>query len=108
MTATTCVHRVNRSLRGARNEFHSGATRRPDDLWREFHDAQGGKTRLPHDIMTFDELAEFLRMHPSMRLHSSTIFRLLRMGKLRAFRVGSEWRFSRDSVERLVHLDSDE
>jgi excisionase family DNA binding protein len=58
--------------------------------------------------MTFDELAEFLRMHPSMRLHSSTIFRLLRKGKLRAFRVGSEWRFSRDSVERLVDLDSDE
>ncbi|MBV8357942.1 MAG: helix-turn-helix domain-containing protein, partial [Deltaproteobacteria bacterium] len=47
--------------------------------------------------MTFGEFADFLRLHPAMRLHSSTIYRLLRQGKLRAFKVGSDWCFSREA-----------
>jgi excisionase family DNA binding protein len=67
-----------------------------------------GKQGLQCDFMTIGELAEYLQIHPSMQLHFATIFRLLRQGELRAFRVGSEWGFSRDSVERLVHLASGE
>jgi excisionase family DNA binding protein len=48
--------------------------------------------------MTVGELAEYLRTQPSMRLHSATISRLLRQGKLLAFRVGSEWRASPSSA----------
>jgi excisionase family DNA binding protein len=56
--------------------------------------------------MTIGELAEYLRLHPSMQLHSSTIFRLLRRGTLHAFKVGSTWGFSRESIDRLVQLES--
>jgi excisionase family DNA binding protein len=44
--------------------------------------------------MTVHELAEYLRVHPS------TIYRLLRHGALPAFRVGSDWRFSREAIDR--------
>ena len=60
------------------------------------------------DIMTVGELAEFLRLHPSMRLHPSTIYRLLRRGKLPAFKVGSDWGFSREAIGRLVQLEGQE
>jgi excisionase family DNA binding protein len=45
-------------------------------------------------IMTGRELAEYLRVH------RSTIYRLLRHGTLPAFRVASDWRFSREAVDR--------
>lgn len=45
-------------------------------------------------IMTIRELSEFLRVHPT------TIYRLLRQGRLPGFRVGSNWRFSREAIER--------
>ena len=49
----------------------------------------------PQDyIMTVREVADFLHVHPS------TIYRLLRQGKLPAFRVGSDWRFSREAIDR--------
>ena len=53
------------------------------------------------DIMTVRELAEFLHCHPS------TIYRLLRQRKLPAFKVGSDWRFSREAIDhwRLTYLE---
>jgi len=63
------------------------------------------KPALHGHTVTVGELAEFLRLHPSMQLHSSTIYRLLRGGKLRAFKVGSGWGFSRESIDRLVRLE---
>ena len=33
-------------------------------------------------------------------LHPSTIYHLLRRGKLPAFKVGSDWRFSREAIDR--------
>jgi excisionase family DNA binding protein len=46
------------------------------------------------DLMTVLELAEFLRVNPA------TIYRLLRDGQIPGFRVGSEWRFEREAIER--------
>lgn len=66
-----------------------------------------GRHALRRDFMTVGELAEYLGKHPSMRSHSAAIFRLLRQGKLRTFRVGSKWEISRDSVN-LVYLTSGE
>jgi excisionase family DNA binding protein len=63
------------------------------------------KPALHGHMVTVGELAEFLRLHPSMQLHSSTIYRLLRRGKLRAFKVGSDWGFSCESIDRLVQLE---
>jgi excisionase family DNA binding protein len=45
-------------------------------------------------IFTIKELSEHLRVHPT------TIYRLLRQGRLPGFRVGSNWRFSRDAIEQ--------
>src|SRR5712671_6606065 len=46
-------------------------------------------------------VAEYLRVHPS------TIYRLLRQRKLPAFKVGSDWRFSREAIDhwRLTYLE---
>jgi excisionase family DNA binding protein len=44
-------------------------------------------------IFTIKELSEHLRVHPT------TIYRLLRQGHLPGFRVGSNWRFSRTAIE---------
>jgi excisionase family DNA binding protein len=47
-----------------------------------------------NNIMTVGETAEYLRVHPS------TIYRLLQQGKIPAFKVGSDWRFSRAAIDR--------
>jgi excisionase family DNA binding protein len=64
------------------------------------------KPTLQGDIITVGELAEFLQLHPSMRLHPSAIYRLLRRGKLPAFKLGSGWGFSREAIGRLVQLET--
>jgi excisionase family DNA binding protein len=45
-------------------------------------------------ILTVPEVAEYLHVHPT------TIYRLLRAKQLPAFRVGSEWRFNVDTIDR--------
>jgi excisionase family DNA binding protein len=55
--------------------------------------------------MSAGELADLLQLHPSIQLHRSAIYRLLRRGKLRAFRVGSGWGFSRAAIDRLVQRE---
>jgi excisionase family DNA binding protein len=44
-------------------------------------------------IMTVREVSEYLRVH------STTVYRLLKKGKLPAFRVGSDWRFNVDAID---------
>jgi excisionase family DNA binding protein len=45
-------------------------------------------------FLTLPELSEYLR------IHKSTIYRMLKEGKLPGFRVGSEWRFHLDAIEQ--------
>jgi excisionase family DNA binding protein len=45
-------------------------------------------------ILTVSELSEYLNVH------RSTIYRLLRERKLPGFRLGSDWRFSVDAIQR--------
>ena len=45
-------------------------------------------------ILTVDELSEYLHVH------RTTIYRLLKEGKLPGFRVGSDWRFNSEEIER--------
>ncbi len=44
-------------------------------------------------VLTVVEVAEYLHVHPS------TIYRLLRRQEIPAFRVGSDWRFNRESID---------
>ena len=46
------------------------------------------------DVLTLEEVAEYLRVHPT------TIYRLLKKHKIPAFKIGSEWRFNIASIDR--------
>jgi excisionase family DNA binding protein len=54
------------------------------------------------EIYTIKELSEHLRVHPT------TIYRLLRQGRLPGFRVGSNWRFNRAAIEQWEQLQVSE
>jgi len=45
-------------------------------------------------IMTVKEVAEYLRIHPA------TVYKLLREEGLPGFRIGADWRFNSDRVDR--------
>jgi excisionase family DNA binding protein len=49
-----------------------------------------------HKVMTLEEVAEFIKVHPS------TVYRLLRKHQIPAFRLGSDWRFNLESIERWI------
>ena len=44
--------------------------------------------------MKIREVATYLRVHPS------TIYRLLRRGELPAFKTGSDWRFNLEAIDQ--------
>ena len=44
--------------------------------------------------LTVTELSEYLH------IHRTTIYRLLREGKLPGFRIGSDWRFNLEAIEQ--------
>lgn len=45
-------------------------------------------------VMTVQDVSAYLRVHPS------TIYRLLKRNELPAFRVGSDWRFNVEAIDR--------
>jgi excisionase family DNA binding protein len=56
------------------------------------------KTDMGPRLLTVRELAGYLR------IHQGTVYRLLREQKLPAFRVGADWRFNRQEIERwMIH-----
>lgn len=56
---------------------------------------------MEEQVMTLEEVAVYLRVHPS------TIYRLLKKNRIPAFKVGSDWRFNVESVDRwCVQLES--
>jgi excisionase family DNA binding protein len=48
----------------------------------------------PAAVLTVNDVARYLKVNPG------TVYRLLRTGKLPGFRVGSDWRFRREEVDR--------
>jgi excisionase family DNA binding protein len=48
------------------------------------------------NVMTMDEVAEYLRVH------RTTIYRLIKRHKIPAFRVGRNWRFNIEDVNRWL------
>lgn len=47
------------------------------------------------EILTAQEVATYLRVHPY------TVKRLARTGKLPGFKVGGQWRFKKESLEKM-------
>ena len=48
------------------------------------------------EVFTTAEVASYLR------IHRSTVYRLLKLNRLPAFRVGSDWRFKAEEIQRLL------
>jgi excisionase family DNA binding protein len=55
---------------------------------------QNGIAAIPSTILTVRELSEHLRVHPT------TVYRLLRNRQIPGFRVGSDWRFDLAMIDR--------
>jgi len=53
------------------------------------------------EILTLEEVAAFLKVH------RSTVYRLLRKREIPAFKVGSDWRFLNFEVELWTKLRSE-
>jgi excisionase family DNA binding protein len=47
-------------------------------------------------VMTLAEVADF------MHVHQSRVYRLLKHHQIPAFKLGSDWRFNQESIERWV------
>jgi excisionase family DNA binding protein len=45
-------------------------------------------------VLTVSELSEYLRVH------RSTIYRLLKKGLLPGFKIGSDWRFNIEAIDK--------
>lgn len=45
-------------------------------------------------VMTVKEVSDYLHVHPS------TIYRLIKRGQIPAFRIGSDWRFNVETIDR--------
>ena len=45
-------------------------------------------------VLTVEEVSSYLRVHPS------TIYRMLKKNQLPAFRVGSDWRFNVEAIDK--------
>jgi len=48
----------------------------------------------PIVILTIKEVASYLRIHPS------TVYKLVKRHKIPAFKIGSDWRFHLESIDR--------
>ena len=48
------------------------------------------------EILTLKELAEYLKVN------DKTIYRLSSEGKIPAFKVGNNWRFKKESIDRWI------
>ena len=48
------------------------------------------------EVLTAEEVAEYLRIHPY------TLRRLARAGKLPGFKIGGQWRFNKEEMQKWM------
>jgi excisionase family DNA binding protein len=53
------------------------------------------KAAVAPQVLTVREVSEYLRIHPT------TVYRLLRSRQIPGFRVGGEWRFDSENIDAL-------
>ena len=56
----------------------------------------GGK---PSDVMTIEDLSDYLK------ISKSTLYKLVREGKVPSQKIGRHWRFHKDAIERWLKND---
>ena len=49
-----------------------------------------------YKVLTVKEVSKVLHVHPS------TVYKLTKSGKIPSFRIGSDWRFRTDAIERWM------
>jgi excisionase family DNA binding protein len=49
---------------------------------------------LDRKVLTVAELCDYLRVH------KTTVYRLIKRGEIPAFRIGSDWRFNIETIEK--------
>src|ERR1700694_4148023 len=49
-----------------------------------------------HEVLRVKEICDLLQFH------QSTIYKMIRQGKIPSFRIGSDWRFRRDRIMRWI------
>jgi excisionase family DNA binding protein len=52
-------------------------------------------------VLTFEEVTTVLR------IHKSTLYRLLKRRRIPAMKVGRDWRFNRQSLEKWINAGGD-
>lgn len=57
------------------------------------------KKRYKPSIMTLPELAKYIRVH------KSTVYRMLKQNRIPAIKVGNQWRFKKDRIDRWLETD---
>jgi excisionase family DNA binding protein len=53
-------------------------------------------TAVDGEVLTAKEVCDLLQIHPS------TLYKLIRRGRIPSFRIGSDWRFLKDRVVRWM------
>ena len=54
------------------------------------------RTAAPSPVMTLKELAEYLKVHPTM------IYKLIHRHELPCFKVGADYRFNRENINKWI------
>lgn len=57
------------------------------------------KRRYKPSIMTLPEVAKYIRVH------KSTVYRMLKQNRIPAIKVGNQWRFKKDRIDRWLETD---
>ena len=52
------------------------------------------------EVLTVKEVSDLLRVHPS------TLYKMVKRGRIPSFRIGTDWRFLKDRVERWMVEES--
>jgi excisionase family DNA binding protein len=48
------------------------------------------------EVLTVKDVCDLLQVHPS------TLYKMIRQGKIPVFRIGSDWRFRKDAIMRWM------
>jgi excisionase family DNA binding protein len=85
---------------GRGKQFTPKQAKKPADAGGRLRPMAQGEPNVPEPkytlprVMTVRELSAYLRVHPS------TIYKLLRRGELPGFRIGTDWRFNAEVIDR--------